>query len=105
SESPALSGGSICSALPIRLPIRLRRRFLHPGANLTRLCQRLNVHQHPAMNAVNDEIGPQIPITRRPHSIRVPGCAFQARPPVRQVFDQELSMMADDVAVKVRWMA
>ena len=58
---------------------------------IVQFSQCLDVPQHPQMNSMNDEICPKLPIARWPHVVSIPGGSFQARPPIRKGYKQELS--------------
>ena len=58
---------------------------------IVKFSQCLDFPQHPQMNSMNDEICPKLPIARWPHVVSIPGGSFQARPPIRERYKQELS--------------
>lgn len=43
---------------------------------------------------MNYVIGPELPVGRRPHAIRIPSRAFKSRAPIRQPIEQELAAAA-----------
>ena len=53
------------------------------------------------MDAPNNVVGLQIPVSGRPHAVGVPGRALQARATVRQRFQKELPLAADKEVVQM----
>src|SRR5439155_24611496 len=60
-----------------------------------------NMLQHSYMDVVNDIVRPPVPIRFRPHGMRIPRRAFDARTTARQFRQQELPLMRFEISVQV----
>src|SRR5271165_1620933 len=57
----------------------------------------LDVRQHAHVNAMDDVVGPVVPVLFGPHGIGVPGCAGEAGAASGKFGEQELALMGDEV--------
>src|SRR5437867_1854093 len=100
-----LCWSSACAKLPWICP-RPRpsrpgqaRRLAHP---VFAFRQAFDVVEDAQVNALDDMVGPQLPVGGRPHVVLVPGRAFEAGAAAGQGHEQELAATADQIMVQVR---
>ena len=56
------------------------------------------------MDAMDDSVGPELPVIDRPKVMTIPGGPFQARAVARQFVQGELAAFRSEKAGQVRWM-
>src|SRR5215510_14470091 len=101
-----LTNATISAYFRKRAPLQLEpRRITTTYKTWLRRCgglgSRADVLEDPHVDAMNDVVGPPVPVGFGPHGMRIPGRTFNPGAPARQFGQQKLALVRLEVAVEM----